>query len=450
MKIFGNLFLASIIFFTNCNTTEPPPEDTRKLTLKFEDASCIEAWINVTTEKLQLPAAINIFIKDSLSQVSILNTKDSLIYIDSLLPNQTYKLLASSIQHPISSNELTVTTMDTTSHNFTFETWTFGDIGSSVLFDVAIISEDNIWCVGEINIADTSVNGYTTYNAVHWDGSEWQLKRITVNFRGNLITPPLEGIFAYSSTDIWFVGSLPIHGNGENWVIYDLRTTVDPNISVSKAWGTNSNDIYFVGRNGSIARKNGSKWTRIESGTTLNLLDIHGNENGDIYVSGGNLSTGEGIVLKINSNNTITKIIDSYFYGSGFDSTKMFTENLYGPLTGIWVNNNGTVYTVGNLIYRYNLGLWDYAKGIEYNYLGAGFFSGRGFSWGVMGKGNNDFIFIGERNTIRHVNGIDAEQLGESFSYDSEYHWYGIDYKQNTAVAAGRKGGYAAVLVFKR
>src|SRR5690606_19447892 len=182
MKIFGYLFLASIIFFTNCNTTEPPPEDTRKLILTLEDASCIEAWININTENIQLPATINILINDSLSHISILNTQDSLIYIDSLLPNKTYKLKAASIDYGVMSSEISVTTMDTTSHNFTFETWTFGDIGSSVLFDVAIISEDNIWCVGEINIADTSVNGYTTYNAVHWDGSEWQLKRITVNF----------------------------------------------------------------------------------------------------------------------------------------------------------------------------------------------------------------------------------------------------------------------------
>ena len=90
MKIFGNLFLVSIIFFTNCNTTEPPPADDRKLTLTFEDASCIEAWINITTENLQLPATINILINDSLSHISILNTQDSLIYIDSLLPNKTY------------------------------------------------------------------------------------------------------------------------------------------------------------------------------------------------------------------------------------------------------------------------------------------------------------------------------------------------------------------------
>src|SRR5690606_25107073 len=160
MKIFGNLFLVSIIFFTNCNTTEPPPADDRKLTLTFEDASCIEAWINITTENLQLPATINILINDSLSHISILNTQDSLIYIDSLLPNKTYifKAELSGIGNPgsgIQSKELSVTTMDTTSHNFTWQFFEFGDPGiSSFLFDAFIFNENKIYVVGEIYLND--------------------------------------------------------------------------------------------------------------------------------------------------------------------------------------------------------------------------------------------------------------------------------------------------------
>ena len=68
--------------------------------------------------------------------------------------------------------------MDTTSHNFTFQSWTFGTVGSSTLYDIAIINENNIWAVGEIMIADTSINGYTTYNAVHWNGGEWSLHKL--------------------------------------------------------------------------------------------------------------------------------------------------------------------------------------------------------------------------------------------------------------------------------
>ena len=55
--------------------------------------------------------------------------------------------------------------MDTTSHNFIWEIDTLG-IGGSYLNDVAIIDENNIWVVGNIE-TDTA-----TYNAAHWDGNE--------------------------------------------------------------------------------------------------------------------------------------------------------------------------------------------------------------------------------------------------------------------------------------
>ena len=83
---------------------------------------------------------------------------------------------------------------------------------------------------------------------------------------GYLITPPLTGAFSFSSSDIWFVGSFPIHGDGKNWVMYHLQG-MGLAVSVSKAWGTNSNNIYFVGINGSFASYDGLNWRKIESGT---------------------------------------------------------------------------------------------------------------------------------------------------------------------------------------
>src|SRR5690606_36627694 len=276
MKIFGYLFLASIIFFTNCNTTEPPPEDNRKLTLTFEDASCIEAWINITTENIQLPASINIFINDSISQISILNTKDSLLDIDSLLANKTYKLKAASIDYGVRNSEISVTTMDTTSNYFTFETWTFGDIGSSVLYDVVIIDDNNIWAVGEINIADTSVNGYTTYNAVHWDGNEWTLHRIMFY----TFCPEGTGSGSYPARAVFALDNETIVVSSGSQVAY-LKNGVQVSrecipVSVNKLWGTDKNNLYAVGVFGQIGWYNGSQWTRIESWTELHFLDIYG------------------------------------------------------------------------------------------------------------------------------------------------------------------------------
>ena len=176
--------------------------------------------------------------------------------------------------------------MDTTSHNFTWQTFTFGgQAGSCTLYDVAIIDENDIWAVGEIYLLDSlGQPDPLPYNAVHWDGNEWELKRIQTILRGNLVTVPLTGIFAFSSNDIWMVGSLPIHGDGQNWIMYDVRSTVDPSLSLSKAWGSSTNDMYFVGNSGSIAHYQNGQWSRIESpigagGTELNIQDIYGAYN---------------------------------------------------------------------------------------------------------------------------------------------------------------------------
>ena len=63
-KIFLVFISLIFIFFTECDTTETPP-DNRKLTLAFEDASCTEVWIKLTTENLQLPAELNLTTTDT-------------------------------------------------------------------------------------------------------------------------------------------------------------------------------------------------------------------------------------------------------------------------------------------------------------------------------------------------------------------------------------------------
>ncbi|NWG28280.1 MAG: glucosyl transferase, partial [Ignavibacteriaceae bacterium] len=277
-------FLFIILSITACNTTEPPPPpDGEKptLALALDDASCTEAWLQLTTKDLELPAELTLKqynpTGDSLSKIFLLNTQDSLLYIDSLLPNQSYQYQVSSIEHPATSNELSVTTMDTTSHNFTFEMLTFGTIGSSTLYDVAIINENNIWAVGEILIADTSQNGYTTYNAVHWDGIQWELMRIPFLFQGDSFYSPIYAVFAFGANDIWFgIGNL-IHWDGTKYWSIGI-SSVFPSL-VNKIWGSSSSDLYVVGNNGNIVHYNGTRWSRIESGTELNINDIWGDYN---------------------------------------------------------------------------------------------------------------------------------------------------------------------------
>ena len=190
------LLLASYFIITNsCNTTEPPiitppPPDLRKITLTFEDASCTEVWLKIKADSLTFPAELTLkqYIPtgDSLSQIFVLNTQDSVLYIDSLLPNQTYNYQAVlSTDTTIKSEKVTAQTLEPTSHNFTWQTWEFGQNSNSVLYDVAIIDENNIWAVGEIYMNDSLGNpDPNAYNAVHWDGNNWELKRIPYYHNG--------------------------------------------------------------------------------------------------------------------------------------------------------------------------------------------------------------------------------------------------------------------------
>ena len=391
MKSVLRHFLVPVVFLlTTCNSVEPP--SGLEINLKLEDVSCTETWITLTTTNLQLPTTITLEQNNQTRSTINLDKSDTLLYIDSLLPNQTYKFqsVIQSINH--SSNELNVTTLDTTSHDFTWQTWTFGEHSSSVLYDVAIIDENNIWAVGEIYMNDTlGQQDPNAYNAVHWDGTSWQLKRITVDFRGNLITPILEGVFVFSTTDIWFVGSLPIHGNGENWIMYDLRTTLDPNISLSKAWGSGSGDIYFAGRNGSAAHYNGSSWTKIESGTDVNLTDISGTPDGsEVWVCGWNNSDGHTVLLRIN-NNQSEIIYDS------FNPDNNLPYNDF--ISSLWTNGKLYFWVTGisDGIVKHSLLDKNIAKkekfGIQY------------FPYRIRGTELNNISEVGAASMIWHFNG---------------------------------------------
>jgi hypothetical protein len=263
----------------------------------------------------------------------------------------------------------------------TWQTFTFGGIGGScVLYDVAIIDENNIWAVGEIYADTTGL----PYNAAHWNGQSWELKRIQTYFRGNLITVPLDGIFAFSATDIWMVGSLPIHGDGNNWTMYDLRTTVDPNLSLSKAWGSSSNDMYFVGRAGSIAHYKNGVWSKVESGTTTNINDIWGTNDPT-------------------SNNSLVLCTVSSRYHLGdykllsiSESTaKEYFNWTYTRIYGIWFNSLLNIYIVGDGAYLYK------NNSLETINLTTNFFLTR-----VKGNALNDIYVSTGDAQIFHFNGI--------------------------------------------
>ncbi|MDH7528983.1 MAG: glucosyl transferase [Ignavibacteria bacterium] len=444
LKIIKHITLVlfiTLFFFTTltCKKSSPVnPAGNNKIIFTFEDASCTEAWFNLKINDLQFPVIVDLYKDNFLNKsLNVFGSTDTTFYIEDLLPKKKYEVyvkIKSNNGEELTSERINFETMDTTSHDFSWQSWEFGQHSSSTLYDVAIIDENNIWAVGEIYMLDSLGRpDPNAYNAVHWDGTKWELKRINVNFRGNIITPPLEGVFAFSGNDIWFVGSLPIHGDGNNWIIYDLRTTLDPNISVSRCWGSSSNDMYFVGRNGNIAHWDGVRWTRIESGTDLRINDIWGDYN---EKTGKTEILAIAAELDVNRGSKVLRI-------EGNSVTEEYNNGLSWDVGGIWFKSGRRYYIAGAGIHQKHYlsdSVWKrYSPGVVTNYVG----------YGIKGSDINNVFAVGSFLEIVHYNGFSWHNyLNEIFSTVGALSRIAI--VENLIVAVGLNGSKAIIFSGKR
>jgi hypothetical protein len=427
------IFFVSLTFFITafqyCDSVDPPPGEKPTLTLTLEDVSCIEAWIKLTTTNLQLPASITLLKNNQTRKTINLIKADTLIYVDSLLPNTSYQYQASSIENPATSNELSVITMDTTSHDFTFETFTFGGTaGSSTLYDVAIIDENNIWAVGEILVADTSQNGYTTYNAVHWDGSQWELKRIITNACGGVDYPPIKTISAFSFNDILFAhidGSIS-HYNGIEFT-NDCSLITQLNGSANKIWGVSKNDFYVVSGNGFIARYLNGTWSRIESGTDVNINDVFGVI--DQQINQWKVFCAVSFVLQFGEHKILT--IDE---NSNVDSLRWDTGR---RVNSTWSNNGKIVYTSGGGIFNNKSGRWTEETTIPLYYTNR-----------IRGNGLNDIFVAGDFGLLAHFNGA-LWKVYDEFLQLPTTSFNSVTVKGNIIAIVGYNGEKALVVIGK-
>ncbi len=434
MRTKQKLFLLLLLFtsaltFTFYSCSSPTnPDLLPSVSLTVDGVTSTEAFIKLSTNNVSLPASVALSRNNKQINNFTLITADTTIVDENLNPNQSYtysaELTGTNNQRAVSGS-VQIQTLDTTSHNFTWQTFTFGGQGgSSTLYDVAIINENDIWAVGEMYVYD-STGSPVLYNAIHWDGSKWELKRIKTEFRGKIITIELEGVFAFSPTDIWMVGSLPIHGDGQNWTMFDVRTTTDPNLSLSKAWGANTNDMYFVGRGGSIAHYNGSGWQKINSGTDVKLLDVWGTGK-NVWISGWE-DFKPTVLLKYN-NNLLTTVINN-------PNSNLFSNNpdaVSGAIESIWANNDSKLF----LLTWYGL----YRIGNDNNGKAKNLWSGDPNNWGltkVRANNTNDIVAVGIKGRIWHYNGVSWKLYTELINNRDNLRSVAI--RNNLIVAVGNR-----------
>ena len=407
--MFKHLLFIVLISFAllnfNCKKTLTGPDSPFVLTV--EDVSCTEAWVKITSTNFQNPSSLTLFVNDKPNQTLALVSSDTLLYIDSLLPNQSYKIKAAFVTNnqPQTTNEVIATTMDTTTHNFTWQTFTFGEGSSSTLYDVAIIDENNIWAVGEIYMNDSLGNPDPNfYNLVKWDGAEWKPERIYFkNSKGQFFLAPMKSIFAFNTNDVWIGLDQIIHWDGTTYSSIELSNVIFQSW-INKIWGNNCNDLYVVGNGGNIANYNGSSWIKIESRTTTDLTDVYG--DGDNVFICGYKDFNPTVLLKYN-NGVITKVIEE-------DHFEYKTDFISGWIKSIWVKKDKL----------FSLTFYDlYRSKISTKGEGTAIWKGDINSWGsnaVRGNDVNDIFTTGYNGLLWHFNGVGwkkYDELGETTNH---------------------------------
>jgi hypothetical protein len=322
--------------------------------------------------------------------------------------------------------------LDTTSHDFVWQSQTFGgEFAYSIFKDVAIINDSCIWAVGELYLKDSlGNNDIYRYNAAQWDGKKWTIKRISTWYRGYFITEALERIFPFSASDIWCSSGLPIHGDGKVWTLYQLwdMGVVGPNDgAATQIWGSASNSVYFGDQKGTILHYDGTKFQKLPTITDLQVMDIWG---------GKNPVTGEMEILAVASNtDTLVQLLQ-------------LQENAVKAIPGVGL--------------RYRLsGIW-FDPGRTYRLVGGGDYSKSSFKssdpWieknvtpyyttAVRGNNANDIFIVGGGGAVVHFNGSTWRNYPE-LAMNGLY--YSVAIRGDLVVIVGEIGNSAIIVTGRR
>lgn len=212
--------------------------------------------------------------------------------------------LFSSCNDPTPPDSIIGCSEDITSHEFVWSVDSLvTDLGAplagiSELRDMAVISENDVWLVGQFFAPETSQSvsegSFQKFNSIHWDGNQWEYDRLLGQTSSDtLLYSKLKAIHAFASDDVWvlFAGAYA-HWDGNSWAsefIWEGGTGTFIDI-----WGTSSTDLYFTRSDGFITHFDGQTSTKLYTGFSIPIRHIHGKDNDQVWAIAHN-NTGAGI-----------------------------------------------------------------------------------------------------------------------------------------------------------
>jgi len=228
---------------------------------------------------------------------------------------------------------------DSTTQNFTFQTYELGDGSeSSWLNDVWIFNENNIWACGYINVT----NNTGRVNFIHWNGSKW------LGVGQQFDSGGFYGIWAADTNTVYFADGIVLKYKDGVFKYEDFSKISLPNgQGVHKLWGSSQSNIWGVGPWGTIVHYDGTQWTKVDFDQGWRFDAITGsNKTGIAYASATDQSFNTAIVeLKDNSANIIYNSANTAEHLTSF-SVKLLNDNeLQLGLNKIWKYNLDTGQT---------------------------------------------------------------------------------------------------------
>jgi hypothetical protein len=441
IKTFITLTIISLLFSFSCKETPPEPSNGSKGNgmLIVEDVGVTDAVL-----RLRVPGGFKsqtITLKRDTTTIfhSSITTHtslfDTLIIDETLLPKHSYNYTL-TVNNFLNTQErycAGITTMDTTSHNFTWQVDTLGDGNSSILYDVAIVNDTCVYAVGEIYKRDsTGQFENQPYSLAVWNGRRWALNRLYYN--GINIIAPIRGIMLFSTTDIWLAAGSVFHWDGvssQAQLSFSRLTLPNPSATVEKLWGASSSNLFGVGNAGTIIHFNGT-WKRLEitpvggqGEIDVNLADIWGSPDGNVVWACGWEDFKPTVLLKY-QNGILTKQYEEYS-----DRFRIREDSLSGVLIGGRVIQKRSMMILSNYgLYKTGWNTRGEGRRIFETYEGF-----TGFPFGVAAENINDVIIGGTHGFILHYNGVNFHRYEEATA--GNVYFYSADIKENIAAVVG-------------
>ena len=437
------LFLLAVLtaFSFSCKSSPTGPHVGQNLQLSTDYVTCTEVWLKVAYSGQSSPVSGGEFkiTRDGDTVLTgNLTGSDTTVIDTTAQPEQAYTYRAYRyFRNQVSDTSLAiqVSTLDTTSHDFSWQVFQFGGAASSYLYDVSIVNDSDVWAVGAIYVdsADGQADPYP-YNVEHWDGRSWQAMRIdfyTIWGQFYMTSLPAQAVFALDRNHVWIVSN-----NSElaEWNGVSQETPILLPVSPNRIWGSDSNSIYaagVAGYGGGVAYYDGYTWQKIPTTATLAIQDIWGKVNP---------KTGKEVVMAVASDFS-TPNQKEVLEVTPRSADTVNSAGLRWSIHSIWSPDGWLYYICGDGIFK------DYSLDTPWRLTS---YQSSQYTERIRGNAVNDFVIAGDLGLLVHYNGSSFREYNGHDLPNFLGNYYSVDMKGNMIVAVGSLNSGQAIAVIGR